>query len=188
MITKLKTLMLAFAAVLALSAPAMAEETRAPAANTNIAMAVVDIQQLLRESKAAQGIETQLTGIRKKFQADVEAKEKELRAAEKKLMEEKGNLKEEELKAKVQEFQKKVTDTQKSIQTEKNKLDKAVAAAIGKLRAQIVKVVAEIADKKNLDLVLARTDVVIVSKTLDITSEVLERINKDLPSVTVVVE
>jgi len=192
MVSKFKTLMLAVAALIALAAPASAtsEQTRAaaPAANSNVAMAVVDIQQLLRESKAAQNIETQLTKIRKDFQAEVEAKEKELKAAEKKLIDEKGTMKEEDLKAKVAEFQKNVAESQKEIQTKKNKLDKAVATAIGKLRAQIVKVVAEIADKKSLDLVLARTDVVIVSKTLDVTSEVLERINKDLPSVAVTVE
>lgn len=200
MITKFKPIMLAFAAVMALAVPAMAEETRAAAptaaaatANPNLALAVVDIQQLLRDSKAAQGIESQLTTIRKNFQTEVETDEKALRAKEKEVKDllaaaQKDKTKEEEAKAKVAEFQKQVTDAQKKIQEKKNKLDKAVATAIGKLRAQIVKVVAEIADKKGLDLVLARTDVVIVSKTLDITAEVLERINKDLPSVTVVVE
>lgn len=186
MITKFKTMMLVFAAVVVLAVPALAEE--APAANSNISLAVVDIQQLLRDSKAAQGIESQLATIRKNFQAEVEGDEKALRAKEKEIVDQKGKLKEDELKAKVAEFQKQVAETQKKVQEKKNKLDKAVASAIGKLRAQIVKVVAEIADKKSLDLVLARTDVVIVSKTLDITAEVLARINKDLPSVTVVVE
>ena len=198
MITKFKFLMLAAAAVIAMSAPVQAEETRAAApaatvANSSIKLAVVDIQQLLRGSKAAQGIETQLGTIRKDFQAEVEGDEKSLRAKEKEVKDliaeaQKDKSKEGDVKVKVADFQKQVADAQKKIQEKKNKLDKAVATAIGKLRAQIVKVVAEIADKKSLDLVLARTDVVIVSKTLDITAEVLERINKDLPSVTVVVE
>ena len=103
-------------------------------------------------------------------------------------MDEKPKLKEDELKAKAADFQKDVAASQKKIQDKKVKLDKAIATAIGTLRSEIVKDVAEIGEKQNLDLVLARTDVVIVSKTLDITAEVLERINKDLPSVTVVVE
>ena len=162
----------------------LAEDAKAD----KIAIAVVDIQSLLKDSKAAQSVESQLTPIRKNFQTEVDKEEKGLRAAEKKIMDEKPNLSEEELKEKAQGFQKKVAASQKKIQERKNKLDKAVATAIGKLRSEIVKVVAEIGDQKNLDLVLARTDVVIVAKNLDITSEVLERINKDLPTVAVTIE
>lgn len=179
----LKTIMLAAVALTLAVAPASAQDAKAP-----LAIAVVDIQQLLKDSKAAQGIETQLATIRKNFQTEVEAEEKALRAAEKKIMDERASLSEEQLKTKAQDFQKQVQEGQKKIQAKKAKLDKAVATAIGKLRTEIVRVVADVGEKKNLDLVLARTDVVIVSKTLDITTEVLERINKDLPSVKVSVE
>lgn len=162
--------------------PAQAQE------KAEVSLAVVDIQALLKDSKAAQSIESQLGSIRKNFQAEVEKEEKALRAREKEIVEKKDSLKEEELKAEVQEFQKEVSASQKKVQDRKAKLDKALANAIGKLRAEIIKVVAEIGDKENLDLVLARTDVVIVSKNLDITGQVLERINRDLPSVNVVIE
>lgn len=161
---------------------------RAAEEHKNLSIAVVDIQALLRDSKAAQSIESQLATIRKNFQAEVEAEEKKLRDQEKAILAEKDKLKEEELKAKAQAFQKDVQASQKKVQDKKAKLDKALATAIGKLRTEIVKDVAEIGEKNNLDMVLARTDVVIVSKELDITSQVLERINKELPSVSVVVE
>lgn len=163
--------------------PALAQEGKA-----NVKMAVVDIQQLLKNSKAAQSIESQLTTIRKNFQTEVEKEEKTLRASEKAILDQKGKISDEELKTKAQAFQEQVNASQKKVQDRKNKLDKALAVAIGKLRSEIVKVVAEIGDKNNLDLVLARTDVVIVAKELDITTQVLDRINSELPSVTVTVE
>jgi len=171
-------------------APAVAPAAAAPAAAPAhpLRLAVVDIQALLKTSKAAQSIETQLVSIRKNFQAEVEKEEKTLRASEKAIMDQKGKISEDEFKTKAQAFQKQVGDGQKKIQERKAKLDKAIATAIGKLRGEIVKIVAEIGDKNNLDLVLARTDVVIVSKTLDITQQVLTRIDADLPSVKVSVE
>ena len=51
-----------------------------------------------------------------------------------------------------------------------------------------MKIVAEIGDKQSLDLVLARTDVVIVSKELDITTKVLERVDAEMPSIKISVE
>jgi Skp family chaperone for outer membrane proteins len=187
--TLTKTLALAAFAVLAFTAPVRAEDAKpATGATTNMKIAVVDIQALLKDSKAAKSIESQLTGIRKNFQSEVDAEEKSLRAKEKAIMDEKPKLKEEELKAKASDFQKDVAASQKKIQDKKAKLDKAIATAIGTLRSEIVKDVAEIGDKQNLDLVLARTDVVIVSKSLDITQQVLERLDAELPSVTVKVE
>ncbi|NBX65687.1 MAG: OmpH family outer membrane protein [Proteobacteria bacterium] len=163
-------------------APVRAEEGKP------IKIAVVDIQSLLKNSKGAQSIESQLATIRKDFQAEVEKEEKALRDAEKAILEQKDKLSEAEFKAKAGEFQKKVAEGQKKIQERKGKLDKALATAVGKLRGEIVKIVADIGAKDKLDLVVARTDVVIVSKDLDITAKVLERIDAELSSITITVE
>lgn len=162
--------------------PSHAQEAKA------IKIAVVDIQSLLKNSKGAQSIESQLATIRKNFQAEVEKEEKSLRDAEKAIIEQKDKLSEEEFKAKAGDFQKKVAEGQKKIQERKGKLDKALATAVGKLRGEIVKIVADIGAKDKLDLVLARTDVVIVSKELDITAKVLERIDDTLSSIKITVE
>lgn len=154
----------------------------------SVTIAVVDIQQLLKESKAAQDIEGQLKGIRKDFQTELEKKEKALRDDEKSILAQKGKISEDEFKKKVQSFQQKVAESQKSVQERKASLDKALADALGKLRAEIVKVVAEIGEKKGLDIVISRADVVIVSKEMDITADVLKQIDSDLPSVKVSVK
>lgn len=180
-----KILSLALLAVLsfgAFSAPARAEDGKV------VNIAVVDIQELLKSSKGAQSIETQLQAIRKNFQSEVEKEEKKLRDAEKAILAEKGKISEEEFAKKAGDFQKDVAAGQKKIQERKGKLDKALATAVGKLRAEVVKIVSEIGEKQKLDLVLARTDVVIVSKDMDITKQVLDRLDTDLPSIKVSVE
>jgi len=148
-------------------------------------IAVVDIQSLLKNSKAAQSIETQISAMRKTFQGEVDAEEKTLREKEKSILAEKSKLKEDELKAKAEDFQKQVAAGQKKVQDRKAALDKSIQTALGTLRAQIVKIVADIGSKQNLDLVLARTDVVIVDKGLDITDQVLKTLDEQLPNVKV---
>lgn len=169
-------LMAAFVALMMVSAPAKA-------ADLNIA--VVDIQALLKNSKAAQGIETQVATMRKSFQAEVEKEEKSLRDKEKAIIAEKDKLKEDELKAKAEGFQKEVAAGQKKVQDRKAALDKSINEALGKLRAEIVKIVAKIGEEKDLDLVLARTDVVIVNKDMDITDAVLKALDAQMPTIKV---
>ena len=171
-------LMVAFAAFMIIAAPA------ANAADP-VKIAVVDIQSLLKNSKAAQSIESQIATMRKTFQGEVEKEEKDLRAKENAIVAQKDKLKEDELKAKAQEFQKQVAAGQKKVQDRKATLDKSIADALGTLRAEIVKIVAKIGEDKDLDLVLARTDVVIVNKDMDITADVLKQLDANLPSVKV---
>jgi Skp family chaperone for outer membrane proteins len=182
--TKLTKILFVALFVLGLAvSPVRAEDAKKP-----ISIAVVDIQALLKDSKGAQSVESQLATIRKDFQGEVDTTEKTLRDAEKAILDQKGKIAEDEFNKKAADFQKQVAESQKKIQDRKGKLDKALATAVGKLRTEIVKIVAEIGEKNNLDLVVARTDVVIVSKDLDITQQVLERLDADLPSVKVTVE
>ena len=183
-----KFLNIAFAALFALGVAVMPAKAQDASATTGLKIAVVDIQALLKSTKGAQSIESQLETIRKGFQSEVEKEEKTLRDSEKAILDKKAEIGEEEFKKKAAEFQQKVAEGQKRIQDRKGKLDKALAVAIGKLRTEIVKVVAGIGETKKLDLVLARTDVVIVAKQLDITQEVLEKVDASLPSIKVEVE
>lgn len=173
--------------LLALSMAAFVPVSTARAADEakTLRIAVVDIQALLKDSKAAVSIEKQVSGMRTSFQAEVEKAEKDLRTKEQSILAEREKLSEADLKTKVEGFQKDVAAGQKKIQDRKAALDKSVSDALNKLRGEIVKVVADIGEKQNLDLVLARTDVVIVDKSLDITADVLKRIDTTLPDVKV---
>lgn len=157
---------------------------RAEEAKT-LRIAVVDIQALLKDAKAAKSIEKQISTMRQSFQKEVEGAEKTLRDKEKSILDKKDSFSDEDLKLQVEGFQKDVVSSQQKVQERKAALDKSVADALNRLRGEIVKVVAEIGEKQNLDLVLARTDVVIVDKSLDITQEVLKRIDASLPDVKV---
>lgn len=150
-----------------------------------IKIAVVDIQQLMGASKAAKSIQSQGKDLRNKYQKKIKKIEDDLKKTEKKLVELSKGESKEDFDDKKKEFQEKLIDGQKEVRELNKKLDKAIGEALNKLRDEIVEIVGNIATDNKYDLVISRADVVIVSKKIDITAEVMKKLNKELSSVKV---
>ncbi len=146
-------------------------------------LAVVDVQYLLSESKAAKDLEKQLAKQQETFQKEIEGFEEELRGAEQALIKKRETLSEEQFLKEKQVFEGKVLEKRRILQTRKKGLDEAFGKALGTLRGKIVEIVAQIAEEEDIELVVTRQNVVIVEKTIDRTKEVLKRLDKDLPKI-----
>lgn len=151
------------------------------AQTTNIA--VVDVEKILNDSKAGQSIQSQLKKRREAFQKEFSSKENELMESEKKLVDEKASLDPEEFSKKRREFEKKLLETRNLFQKRRNSLDKGLGNAFTDLRKNIIEVTAEVSDEAKYQVVLTRDSVVIVEKSMDITDEVLKRLNKKVPTI-----
>lgn len=162
-------------------------EGAAPA-GTVLHLAVVDVQELLSQSKAAKSLQTQLKGQRDKFQEEFSKYEKDLRDTEQSLTKERSTLKPDAFNKKREAFEEKLLETRKLAQARKRALDEGFSTAVGSLRDEMVKIVAGVAEEKNFDLVISRQNVVIVDKSLDITKDVLTKLDKDMPDVQLKVE
>lgn len=148
-------------------------------------LAVLDMQQLLGESKAGQSIRDQVEKQRNKYQKSIKKHEDDLRGSEKELSKQRQILSKEAFSEKAKDFQKDILDAQKDVNSKKYKLDKAFSEAMGKLREKIIKITAEIAAKEGYDAVLSRQAVVIVSKEVDITADVLKKLNAQVKTISV---
>ncbi len=157
-------------------------------AHAEMSIAVVDVQRLLAESKAAQSIQKQVQGEREKLQAEFAGYEDKLRDSEKKLVDERGTMTPEEFNAKREEFQKKLQETGSVVQKKKRSLETALVKATGKLRNEILKIVAQKAEEKNYDLVLTRQNIVLVAKEFDISEEVLAAVNAAVANIPLEIE
>lgn len=146
-------------------------------------LAIVDVQMILTEAAAAKNIQKQLQAKRDSLQKEFGQYEEKLRADEKILAAEKGKLDEAAFKAKRDVFEKSLMETQGLVQKKKRDLEQAVLDSTGVLRDALLKIVAEIADQKKFDVVLNRQNVVIADKGLDITPQVLEKLNATLTEV-----
>lgn len=178
-------------AAMAAAQPAMAQSAAAqtpppPAAGTSeLPIAVVDLQGILRAAKAAKGIHDQIEKRREAYQEQVVAEEKRLRQAEQDLAQQRAMLGPESYQQRVREFQSQVAEVQRQVQMRKRELDETFAGAMNEVRNALISVVAEIAEQRGIKLVLFKNQIVIAEKSLDVSDETLQRLNQRLPAVKV---
>ena len=151
-------------------------------------IAVVDLQYLVSNSKAGKSIRSQLDQQRKNYSGQIEKQEADLRAAEKTLVADQPKLSKEELQKRSTAFRDKVVAAQRSVQQRRVSFDKAYTAAMEKLREHIVKIVADIAGKNGIALVLNRQEVVLVDAKMDLTKQVIAALDAQVTSIPVSVK
>lgn len=156
--------------------------------HANVTLAVVDVEAILSDSSAAKSIKSQVDKKRKGFLSSVKKEEDKLRKEQKEIEQKRDSLSKEELLKKAQEFEKGRLDARKSIQEQKSQLDKAYSKSMNMLTKVIFDVCQEIADERDIDLVITRQNIIVGNMSLDITKDVMERMNKKLPNVTLSVK
>jgi outer membrane protein len=148
-------------------------------------IAVLNIQEIMRESSAAKSVKTTLEAQQKSFQSEMATKEQSLQAKEKELAQQKSVLSPEEFEKRVKDFRTQASAAQRDVQTKKSKLDKAFADALGEIQKSVVDIVTEQAKAKELEAVFPTSQLLYAAPALDITASVLAELNKRLPRVQV---
>lgn len=154
-----------------------------PVAKADVSIAVVDVQRLLTESEAALSIQKQVQAEREKLQNEFAGYEQKLRDSEKQLVEKRGEMSAEEFTAQREKFQVQLQETGSLVQKKKRTLETALVKATGKLRGEILKIVAEKAEENNYDIVLTRQNIVLVARTFDISEEVMAAVNAKIKNI-----
>lgn len=157
-------------------------------ARADLSFAVVDVQRIMTESNAAKSIQKQVQEKREVLQSEFAGYEQTLRDNEKELIEKRGDMSAEEFKSKRESFQKDLQETGTVVQGKKRDLERSLVTATAKLRGEILRTVAKIAEEKNYDVVMTRQNIVLVAKTLDITEEVMQAINAKINEIPLTAE
>ena len=150
-------------------------------------VAVVDVQFILQEAAASKNIQKQLEAQRETYQNEISKQEDRLRAVEQELNRQRSVLSPDDFAQKRREFEQQVADVQRTVQARKRVLDQAFNESMTKVRDAVLQIVTEVAGEQKATLVLAKQQVVLAEKSLDLTSAVLERVNRKLPTVPVTV-
>ncbi|MES2984764.1 MAG: OmpH family outer membrane protein [Pseudomonadota bacterium] len=170
-----KFLLVALASLALVASPALAETTTG----------VVNIAKIMRDSKAATSVRNQLQAKQKAFQSDLDAKEKSLLAEDQALVKQKDMPDKDAFQKKVTEFRQKAATEQQAVKVKKDQLDKAFGTALEEIQKNVVDVVKQVATEKKLTLVLSSAQVLYTDNSLDLTDEVLKRLDSKLPNVAV---
>lgn len=170
-----------FYSVLAIFALALA-----PAAHAeNTPIAVVNVQKIMHDSTAAKSVTEQLESKQKAFQAELKKKDEGLQKEEQELVKQKSVLSKEAFEEKTRSFRGKVTDIQKEVQSKKALLDNAYARALNDIQKVVTDIITEMAKEKGFAVAIPTSQLLFAENKLDISEEVLSRLNKKLPKLDV---
>jgi len=150
----------------------------------SLEIAVVDVQKILRQSLASRTIRPQLAKIRKKYRERFKKQEQELRAANQDLARQRTILSPEAYEAQRKAFRLRASNAQREVQAAQRRLDSVVATAMRKVHRTLQGVTAKYASEKNIKLILPKSGVLLMETRFDITAEILKRLNKKLPALT----
>jgi len=141
-------------------------------------IALVDLDGVLRNADANNRIRELLDGQRAKFQEEFRAVEVDLQQSERDLLSRRDLMVKEEYDKLVTAFQVRVTELQKDIQYKRQAIDNAYQKALSRIRSVAIEEVTKIAGEKRIDLILKRDSSVIFLPHLNISDEVLNRLNE----------
>jgi Skp family chaperone for outer membrane proteins len=167
------------------ASPSTPAAAPAPAPTQYLRVMVVDIQTLLQKSKAAQMVRQQIEQKGAEYRKDIAHQEQVLHAEQDQLQREQSKLSPAALNKKGREFQAKVTALNRNVEAKRAALEKSNADAFTKIQTAMLKIIADIAKQRQANLVFQRSDLVLFDKRFDVTDEVLQRLDKELPAVTV---
>lgn len=153
-------------------------------AHAELKVAVVDVNKLLSDSKAAKAVQSQIDEKRKSFMSEVETAEKKLRDEISALEKKRDSMSKEELAQKGRELTESRMAARKQIEDKKSKLDAAYTDTMGKLTQAIYNVCQKIATDRGIDLVITRQNIIVGNMSLDITKDVLTELDKTLPTLS----
>ena len=176
------------AAALAIVIHAATAGTAATAQDGVPAIGVVDVQMILRNSKAAKSVRPQIETLRKDYQASVREREAELRKASQELQRQRAILSPQAFAKKRGAYEEQAREAQIDFQNRKRRLDDAYSTAMRAVHRSMVIAAAKIAEERKFDVVLPKSVVLLADQKLDITADVLRRVDETLPSITVSVK
>jgi Skp family chaperone for outer membrane proteins len=177
----------ALAALFLAAAPALAQQQPPPPEDRipPAIVAVLDYQQVLRDSAAAKDIRRQIEGYRKTYQAEIAKEEEALRAEEAALKQQRALLSPEAFEDRRRQFERRVIEVQRQVQDRTRQLDQSFNQAMGELQAVLVPIVAEMTKTDRFNIVVEKSQVMFAATKLDITKRVIEQLDQKLTAVKV---
>ena len=149
---------------------------------------LADLNEVLRAAVANVKVRELLDVQRQKFQSEFSKVEAELQQTERDLMSKRELLSADEYDKQIKSFQARVTRLQQDIQKQRQSIDNAYQKAQSNIRAEAISVITEIASEMQLDLVLQRDSSLIFLPHLNISEEVLKRLNERTKNARIEIE
>jgi Skp family chaperone for outer membrane proteins len=157
----------------------------APAGQPALTIMVVDVQALLQNSKSAKMVRQQIEQKRAEYAKEISHQEETLRQERDALQRQQSTLSADALNQKGRDFQQKVNDLDRNVQGKRQSLERSNAEALEKIQEIMLKIITDIAKDRKANLVFQRSELVLFDQNFDVTDEVLQKLDEQLPTLTV---
>jgi Skp family chaperone for outer membrane proteins len=143
----------------------------------------VDVQQILRDSLVAKDVQAQMDQRTDRYTKEVSNQENELQKTQEELEKERSTLAPDAFNAKMRDFQRRYDTLDNRVQATRQALQQSYNDAMTKVENTALQIIADIAAERKANLVVAKAAVLFEAPELDITQEVIKRLDVKLPQV-----
>lgn len=159
---------------------AAAVEQQAPAF-----IGIIDVQRILSEAAAARSVREQVEGFRSTYLAELTSEEDRLREEEQELGRQRAILSAEALAERERAFRTRVAEVQQRAQTISRQLENSFGRAMNRVRQAMLPIFADLTRERGINIIVAKSQILFAVRSLEITDEVLLRLDAALPDVVV---
>ncbi|MFL2661735.1 MAG: OmpH family outer membrane protein [Alphaproteobacteria bacterium] len=152
-----------------------------PIGSSNIG--VVDMKKILAQSKAYQSLVDQFEDVRRKHRNKFTKQEDIIRDEESEILKQKNILSKEAYADKVKVLGKKINELKSKQAKDAKEFEVSFEKSTNKIQGALVDVLSILANSKKLNLVLAKSQVILVGKDIDLTDDAIAELNKVLPAI-----
>jgi outer membrane protein len=154
----------------------------------NTSIAIVDLNVILSDSKAAKNATKQFEKIQKKSEDEIIASDKKMLDERNKLIEQQSVIAPEAFEIKAKDYEKKVQNYQLEKQNKLRKLEGALQNARNEILDKVKPILEDLSKEIGVTVILEKNTVLLSASNMDITKDVIKRLNKELPKIKVTLD
>tara|TARA_Y100000768_G_scaffold388452_1_gene384436 strand:+ start:5376 stop:5933 length:558 start_codon:yes stop_codon:yes gene_type:complete len=151
----------------------------------NTSIAVLDLNRVLLDAKAAKGAAEQIDKIAKDIEDELVKSDENMIKEQNKLIEAQSIMAPEAFELKRKEYEEKVQNYNIERQKKLISVDKLVESSRNEILDKLKPILEQISEKKGITVILEKGTVLLNAETMEITDEVIKILNKELPKIEV---
>ena len=151
----------------------------------NTSIGVIDINKILAEANAAVEAAEEIEKIAIEIENEIKSSDEEIIKEQNLLIESQSIMAPEAFEAKRIEYESKIQTYNSERQSKLMKIDELIAISRNDILNAIKPILEEISNEKGITIILEKTSIMLNAEKMDITNEVLKRLNKSLPNIKV---
>ena len=151
----------------------------------NTSIGVIDINKILAEANAAVEAAEEIEKIAIEIENEIKSSDEEIIKEQNLLIESQSIMAPEAFEAKRIEYESKIQFYNSERQSKLMKIDELIAISRNDILNAIKPILEEISNEKGITIILEKTSIMLNAEKMDITNEVLKKLNKSLPNIEV---